>query len=220
MVQETLDLWEGTDSVLQAPIIGKWEEKVAFWNQQQWTKFRNRTVTNQVYCLVMRLRYDHFWRGTQNCKIQPRITILEIVNNWRTCSSSYGGYRTCILFELVSWRTSSIISISWVGLDLAEVADGFSKTAAWCILPKIFQQWYSEHHYTLGTDAALDERVHRTDGTPLRFCARSTHDESDGEGRTTSWQSHTVWNFPPPRVETLVLDAMQRCKSEHMSSIW
>jgi len=60
MVQETLDLWEGTDSVLQAPIIDKWEEKVAFWNQQQWTKFRDRTVTNQVYCLVMRLRYDHF----------------------------------------------------------------------------------------------------------------------------------------------------------------
>jgi|TARA_B110000211_G_scaffold208723_1_gene245534 hypothetical protein len=42
MVQETLDLWKSTDSVLQAPIIDKWEEKVNFWNQQQWTKFRDR----------------------------------------------------------------------------------------------------------------------------------------------------------------------------------
>ena len=301
MIQEALELLEGTDSVLEAPVIDKWEEKVTFWDQQQWANFKDRdgnepgllfgdasdvqvgaflthlpmNISNVEHEIVKFNQELQFWK---NLTIDERVaavmegTQLVFFSNLsaeeRLCSSAYRELvlidklyadkkcRSKIRIQLKEMQRHSMLHLTdskavkymlqkgasqvpechrlimrimkntrqlrydyglffgWRRRNhhLAEVADGFSKTAAWRILPEIFQQWDAKHHYTLDAYAALDERVHRADGTPLHFCSRSTHDESEGDGRTTSWQSQTVWAFPPPRVQTLVLDAMRRCK--------
>ena len=96
---------------------------------------------------------------------------------------------------------------------LAEVADGLSKKSGWQIDRDLFAKYHKKLQFTLDAFASLDECVRNRDGSRIDFCSRTTHVESLGDARCTSWKGHTVWCFPPPNVTFLVEEAMQRCSN-------
>ena len=126
--------------------------------------------------------------------------------------------RDCHRLVLSIWRTTRVLRerfglvFGWLSREAlgAQVADAFSKPANWTIRSKIFWNLDKEFNFNLDAYSSPTERVTRADGTLLPFCSRETHQDSLGDGRSYSWNGHTVWAFPPP-VDMLIQQALIKC---------
>ena len=96
----------------------------------------------------------------------------------------------------------------------SQIADEMSKTKNHLIRRSVFasltEKFGFDFEFNLDAYATEDEVVQGSNGKPLAFCSRSWHQSSLGDGRTFSWSGYTVWAFPPPEVDMLVEEALNK----------